>query len=115
MDPFPDSMQCFNSITPSQAIWCCLPPDRPPEANSAILVPNPITGSTSTSSHYSACYTPFHLECIKDWAERSLQEEVGKVRDGVKEPEEVVWRCPGCQKRRSEAPKDYRLVRLHRV
>nr|KIR87449.1 transcriptional repressor NF-X1 [Cryptococcus tetragattii IND107] len=106
--PFVECPICFNSITPSQAIWCCLPPDRPPEANSAVLVPNPITGSTSASSHYSACYTPFHLECIKDWAERSLQEEVGKVRDGLKEPEEVVWRCPGCQKRRSEAPKDYR-------
>ncbi|TYJ55869.1 hypothetical protein B9479_003392 [Cryptococcus floricola] len=83
---------CFNSITPSQQTWCCLPPDRPPEpSSSATLHVNPITGSTATSTHYSACYTPFHLECIRDWAKRSLGEEDEKIRSGLKEPGEAQW------------------------
>ncbi|WVN85604.1 uncharacterized protein L203_100753 [Cryptococcus depauperatus CBS 7841] len=99
---------CFSSITPSQHIWCCLPPDRPPEPSSMTLEPDLITGSTSASSHYSACYTPFHLKCIQDWANRSLNEEHEKVMDGLKELDGVVWRCPGCQKRRKSPPGAYR-------
>ncbi|WVO13144.1 hypothetical protein L204_100756 [Cryptococcus depauperatus] len=99
---------CFSSITPSQHIWCCLPPDRPPEPSSMTLEPNLITDSTSASSHYSACYTPFHLKCIQDWANRSLNEEHEKVMDGLKELDGVVWRCPGCQKRRKSPPGAYR-------
>ncbi|WVR04892.1 hypothetical protein IAU60_001904 [Kwoniella sp. DSM 27419] len=95
---------CFNSITPSQSIWSCLPPDSPLEpANSFTLQPNPITGSTSTSNHYSACYTPFHLDCIRDWANRSLEEEKkARAYNAGREGEDVAWRCPGCQKRRAD-------------
>ncbi|ODO11918.1 hypothetical protein I350_00702 [Cryptococcus amylolentus CBS 6273] len=107
--PFVECPICFNSITPSQQTWCCLPPDRPPEpSSSATLHVNPITGSTATSTHYSACYTPFHMECIRDWANRSLGEEDEKIRSGLKEPGEAQWRCPGCQKRRTDPPGQYK-------
>ncbi|WVQ71133.1 hypothetical protein IAR50_000658 [Cryptococcus sp. DSM 104548] len=107
--PFLECPICFNSITPSQQTWCCLPPDRAPEpSSSTTLHINPITGSTSASTHYSACYTPFHLECIRDWADRSLEEEDEKIRNGLKEPGEAQWRCPGCQKRRSDSPRIYK-------
>ncbi|WVQ85287.1 hypothetical protein IAT38_007452 [Cryptococcus sp. DSM 104549] len=101
--PFVECPICFNAITPSQPIWSCLPPDRPPEpSKSQTLDPNPITGSTAASNHYSACYTPFHLDCIRSWSDRSLQEEDERIRQGLKDGEECMWRCPGCQKKRSE-------------
>ncbi|WWD00950.1 hypothetical protein V866_007888 [Kwoniella sp. B9012] len=107
--PFLECPICFNSITPSQQTWSCLPPDHAPEASSSItLQPNPITGSTSTSNYYSACYTPFHLDCIKDWANRSLEEEEKKARNAGREGEDIAWRCPGCQKRRAERVAGYR-------
>ncbi|WVW78077.1 hypothetical protein I302_100028 [Kwoniella bestiolae CBS 10118] len=107
--PFLECPICFNSITPSQQTWSCLPPDHAPEPSSSItLQPNPITGSTSTSNYYSACYTPFHLDCIKDWANRSLEEEEKKARNSGREGEDIAWRCPGCQKRRADRVGSYR-------
>ncbi|WWC86565.1 uncharacterized protein L201_001442 [Kwoniella dendrophila CBS 6074] len=107
--PFLECPICFNFITPSQQTWSCLPPDHPPEASTSIsLQPNPITGSTSTTNYYQACYTPFHLDCIKDWANRSLEDEEKKARDAGREGEDIAWRCPGCQKRRADRVAGYR-------
>ncbi|WVQ98382.1 hypothetical protein IAU59_005505 [Kwoniella sp. CBS 9459] len=107
--PFLECPICFNNITPAQPIWSCLPPDRAPEASSSItLQPNPITGSTSTSNYYSACYTPFHLDCIKDWANRSLEEEQSRAHSAGRDGEDIAWRCPGCQKRRADRVAGYR-------
>ncbi|WWC59831.1 uncharacterized protein I303_102393 [Kwoniella dejecticola CBS 10117] len=107
--PFLECPICFNAITPSQQTWSCLPPDHAPEPSSSItLQPNPITGSTSTSNYYSACYTPFHLECIKDWASLNLEDEEKKARVAGGDGEDIAWRCPGCQKRRADRPAGYR-------
>ncbi|ORX35861.1 hypothetical protein BD324DRAFT_602357 [Kockovaella imperatae] len=94
--PFIECPICFNAITPSQPIWACAPPDRPPEP------------SDDNPNHYTACYTPFHLNCIRDWANRSLTEEKERLIAFGKEDEEVSWRCPGCQKRRTERVGGYR-------
>ncbi|WVF69444.1 hypothetical protein IAT40_004221 [Kwoniella sp. CBS 6097] len=107
--PFLECPICFNNITPGQQIWSCLPPDHAPEPSSSItLQPNPITGSTSTSNYYSACYTPFHLDCIKDWANRSLEEEQSRAHSAGRDGEDIAWRCPGCQKRRADRVAGYR-------
>ncbi|OCF33712.1 transcriptional repressor NF-X1 [Kwoniella heveanensis BCC8398] len=107
--PFLECPICFNNITPGQPIWSCLPPDHAPEPSSSItLQPNPITGSTSTSNYYSACYTPFHLDCIKDWADRSLEEEQKRAHSAGRDGEDIAWRCPGCQKRRADRVAGYR-------
>ncbi|KAK8847697.1 hypothetical protein IAR55_005556 [Kwoniella newhampshirensis] len=107
--PFLECPICFNAITPSQPVWSCLPPDHPPEpSTSADLTLNPITGSTASSNHYSACYTPFHMDCIRDWANRSLTEEQDRARQAGREGEEIAWRCPGCQKRRADRVAGYR-------
>ncbi|WRT64459.1 uncharacterized protein IL334_001391 [Kwoniella shivajii] len=106
--PFLECPICFNSITPSQHVWSCLPPDHAPEPSSSVTSqPNPITGSTSTSNYYSACYTPFHLDCIKDWSSRSLMDEERKAVDTGKDGD-IAWRCPGCQKRRADRVAGYR-------
>lgn len=98
-----DCTQCFNGITPSQPMWSCQPPDRPP-APPVGLDPTP----PDLASHYSACYTPFHLSCIHDWANRSLIEERDRARVAGRDTEEVTWRCPGCQKRRTDPVGGYR-------
>ncbi|WWD21792.1 hypothetical protein CI109_106280 [Kwoniella shandongensis] len=107
--PFLECPICFNAITPSQPVWSCLPPDHPPELSTpAALALNPITGSTNSSNHYTACYTPFHIDCIRDWANRSLTEEQERARQAGREGEEIAWRCPGCQKRRPDRVGGYR-------
>lgn len=60
-----------------------------------------------TSNWYSACYTPFHLNCIRDWADRSLADATDKLRGEV-DDQRVEWRCPGCQKRRAERVGGYK-------
>lgn len=95
--------QCFNSINPNQPIWSCFPPTTPPPPPT---FPDEIP--VNPSSHYQACYTPFHLGCIRDWANRSLVEERERARGYGKDEEEVTWRCPGCQKRRKETVGGYR-------
>ncbi|WWC68275.1 uncharacterized protein I206_102198 [Kwoniella pini CBS 10737] len=107
--PFLECPICFNFITPSQQTWSCLPPDHAPEPSSSLtLQPNPITGSTIASNYYSACFTPFHLECIKDWANLNLEDEEKKARNAGRDGEDIAWRCPGCQKRRGDRPAGYR-------
>ena len=101
-----DAMQCFNAITPSQHIWSCLPPDRPPDSTAPRFTAD--AGMASSSKHYSACYTPFHLACIRDWSDRSLIEEAERSRAAGRDGEESQWRCPGCQKKRAERIAVYR-------
>ena len=59
------------------------------------------------------CYTPFHLKCIKSWANKSLKD----LRDAYTargEPNrQVSWRCPGCQHARSDNPSSYKCVNEH--
>ncbi|KAK4684233.1 hypothetical protein P7C73_g5958, partial [Tremellales sp. Uapishka_1] len=103
--PFLECPICFNAITPSQPTWSCLPPHGPPPTPAPTLDdPNP----APNPNHYTSCYTPFHLSCIRDWANRSLAEEAEKARNAGREGEELEWRCPGCQKRRSGGIGGYR-------
>lgn len=103
-------MQCFNPILPSQHSWSCLPPYSPPSRTSPN---NQITDDIAKSDSdkwYAACYTPFHLHCIRDWANRSLVEDRERARVAGNDGE-GEWRCPGCQKKREGRVAGYRLVR----
>jgi transcriptional repressor NF-X1 len=88
------ALQCFNSILPSQPIWSCLPPTSPPEGD-------------TPANYYTACYTPFHLNCLRDWANRNLVEDAERLRQAGKE-DAPEWRCPGCQKRRADKVGGYK-------
>lgn len=103
--PFFECPICYNSITPSQQIWCCLPPDSAPPSPFApgidVIDPKVI------STHYQACFTPFHYSCVKDWSIRNYEEDKTRLRM-IDSQEEAVWRCPGCQKRRADRIPPYR-------
>lgn len=92
-------VQCFSNILPSQSIWSCTPTTSTPIPDEPLSEPAP------------CCYTPFHLSCIQDWSSRSLAEarQRARDRDTRVHPEEPVltWRCPGCQKRRTDEVKRY--------
>ncbi|KAL7419049.1 FKBP12-associated protein [Cryptotrichosporon argae] len=93
--PFLECPICFNSITPNQHIWSCLPLTEPPSAPADL---GPEETAAFIKACYVSCYTPFHLNCIRDWANRNLTESAEKMEPG----QEATWRCPGCQKRRSK-------------
>lgn len=103
--PFFECPICYNSITPSQQIWCCLPPDSPPPSPFAVGID--VIDPKVISSHYQACYTPFHYSCVKDWSRRNYEEDQARLRM-IDSQEEAVWRCPGCQKRRADRIPPYR-------
>ena len=103
--PFFECPICYNSITPSQQIWCCLPPDSPPPSPFAVGID--VIDPKVVASHYQACYTPFHYNCVKDWSRRNYEEDQARLRM-IDSQEEAVWRCPGCQKRRADRIPPYR-------
>lgn len=103
--PFFECPICYNSITPSQQIWSCLPPDSPPPSPFAVGID--VIDPKVISSHYQACYTPFHYTCVKDWSRRNYEEDQARLRM-IDSQEEAVWRCPGCQKRRADRLPPYR-------
>jgi len=105
--PFFECPICYNSITPSQQIWCCLPPDSPPASPFAVGID--VIDPKVVASHYQACYTPFHYSCVKDWSRRNYEEDQTRLRN-IDSQEEAVWRCPGCQKRRADSIPPYRYV-----
>jgi hypothetical protein len=105
--PFFECPICYNSITPSSQIWCCLPPDSPPPSPFAVGID--VIDPKVVSSHYQACYTPFHYSCVKDWSRRNYEEDQTRLRM-IDSQEEAVWRCPGCQKRRADKIPPYRYV-----
>lgn len=106
--PFFECPICYNAVTPSQQIWCCLPPDSPPPSNLAPGVD--VVDPKAVTAHYQACYTPFHYTCIRDWSRRNLEEETSRLR-AIDSTDEPVWRCPGCQKRRADRIPPYRYIR----
>jgi transcriptional repressor NF-X1 len=103
--PFFECPICYNSITPSHQIWCCLPPDSPPPSPFAVGID--VIDPKVVASHYQACYTPFHYNCVKDWSRRNYEEDQARLRM-IDSQEEAVWRCPGCQKRRADRIPPYR-------
>ncbi|ORY30230.1 hypothetical protein BCR39DRAFT_530107 [Naematelia encephala] len=103
--PFLECPICFNSITPAQQIWCCLPPEHVPDV-SGESTPSPDV--VFDAKRYSSCYTPFHISCIRDWANRSLVEDTERMRNFSIEDEDPSWRCPGCQKRRTDPVGGYK-------
>jgi transcriptional repressor NF-X1 len=105
--PFLECPICYNSIIPSQQIWCCLPPDSPPPSPFAVGID--VIDPKVVASHYQACYTPFHYNCVKDWSRRNYEEDQARLRM-IDSQEEAVWRCPGCQKRRADRIPPYRYV-----
>lgn len=107
--PFFECPICYNAVTPSQQIWCCLPPDSPPPSNMA--PGSDVKDPKIAIAHYQACYTPFHYTCIRDWSRRNLEEETSRLR-AIDSQDEPVWRCPGCQKRRPDRIPPYRYVPL---
>jgi hypothetical protein len=103
--PFFECPICYNAITPSQQIWCCLPPDGPPPSPFAPGID--VIDPKIISTHYQACFTPFHYSCVKDWSVRNYEEDKTRLRM-IDSQEEAVWRCPGCQKRRADRIPPYR-------
>jgi transcriptional repressor NF-X1 len=103
--PFFECPICYNSITPSQQIWCCLPPDGPPPSPFAPGID--VIDPKIVSAHYQACYTPFHYTCVRDWSRRNYEEDQTRL-SMIDSSDEAVWRCPGCQKRRAESIPPYR-------
>jgi transcriptional repressor NF-X1 len=103
--PYFECPICYNSITPSQQIWSCLPPDGPPPSPYAPGID--VIDPKIVSAHYQACYTPFHYTCVRDWARRNFEEDQTRLRN-IDSSDEAVWRCPGCQKRRAESIPPYR-------
>jgi transcriptional repressor NF-X1 len=103
--PFFECPICYNAITPSQQIWCCLPPDGPPPSPFAPGID--VIDPKIISTHYQACFTPFHYSCVKDWSVRNYEEDKTRLRM-IDSQEEAVWRCPGCQKRRAGRIPPYR-------
>lgn len=56
------------------------------------------------------CSAPYHLKCLKDWAERSIatvKEKAALQPSGVQV--RANWRCPSCQSQygESEIPRNY--------
>lgn len=102
--PFIECPICFNPIFTQQQTWSCLPPHTPPE------IPPTVEENERPAfitSHYAACYTPFHIHCIRDWASRSIKEDTERIRK-FELAEEPSWRCPGCQKHRKDKIGGYR-------
>ncbi|KZP01668.1 hypothetical protein CALVIDRAFT_492229 [Calocera viscosa TUFC12733] len=85
--PYPDCPICFSPLHPAQPIWSC--------------APSPGSGSGNN------CWSSFHLRCIREWAGKSVREtrEAWAARGETREGE---WRCPGCQSRRADVPREYR-------
>ena len=49
------------------------------------------------------CFAPYHLRCIKDWADRSIvgmKEKASLQQPGIQV--RASWRCPSCQTQSSE-------------
>ncbi|KAK7437497.1 FKBP12-associated protein [Stygiomarasmius scandens] len=91
--PYADCPICFNAIFPGQSIWSCSP-----------MIP---ILSDDADKKVEYCWTPFHLKCIKPWAEKSFNDvKAAWVARG--EPEKGgEWRCPGCQGRRNRVVGGY--------
>lgn len=56
------------------------------------------------------CSAPYHLKCLRDWAERSI--ETVKEKAALQQPGVQVkasWRCPSCQSQyaETETPRSY--------
>ncbi|KAM0790050.1 hypothetical protein ACM66B_005378 [Microbotryomycetes sp. NB124-2] len=74
--------------------------------------------SRTTAIHScSTCSTPFHLSCIKEWAQRSVTETAERAqllatRESNPDPDSLEgnWRCPSCQTkfRPRDVPKKYK-------
>ncbi|BEI83169.1 hypothetical protein CcaverHIS002_0310370 [Cutaneotrichosporon cavernicola] len=95
--PFLECPICFNPIFSQQQTWSCLPPHSPPEYPKSLEENERPAFATA---HYTACYTPFHINCVRDWASRSLHDDAERIRKSESK-DEPSWRCPGCQKHRA--------------
>lgn len=102
--PFIECPICFNPIFSQQQTWSCLPPHAPPKFPPTM---EDNERPAFIQSHYTACYTPFHIQCVRDWASRSLNEDTERIRK-MELPDDPSWRCPGCQKRRQDKIGGYR-------
>ncbi|THV07076.1 hypothetical protein K435DRAFT_833781 [Dendrothele bispora CBS 962.96] len=90
--PYADCPICFNAIYPPQAIWTCSP---------LIPILSDDSEGENERKEVEYCYTPFHLKCIRPWAEKSFN-DVKAAWEARGEPERGgEWRCPGCQGRRN--------------
>ncbi|RSH88400.1 FKBP12-associated protein [Apiotrichum porosum] len=106
--PFIECPICFAPIYAQQQTWSCLPPHSGPVFPAGMPENERVA---FTSSHYTACYTPFHIQCIRDWSSRSLKDETERLRT-IESADEPYWRCPGCQKRRTSKVSEYRAPPL---
>jgi transcriptional repressor NF-X1 len=83
--PYPDCPICFNPLHPAQPTWSC---------------------SLSDEVTTTCCWASFHLKCVREWAKKSTKE----IRDAFvarEVSEEEYWRCPGCQTKRKQVPRNY--------
>ncbi|KIY66766.1 hypothetical protein CYLTODRAFT_491180 [Cylindrobasidium torrendii FP15055 ss-10] len=87
--PYADCPICFSAIHPAQPTWCCSP-------EIPVIDDNP-----------QYCWTPFHLKCVRSWAEKS-HKEVREAWIARGQDRNGEWRCPGCQGKRHELPKGYK-------
>lgn len=102
--PFIECPICFNPIFSQQQTWSCLPPHSPPEYPPTL---EENERPAYAAAHYAACYTPFHITCIRDWASRSLHDDAERIRT-TESKDDPSWRCPGCQKHRANKIGGYR-------
>lgn len=91
--PFPDCPICFSPIRPEQPIWSCSP-----------SIPIVVSNEAQIREY---CWTPFHLKCIRSWAERSAKEVADAWRARGELNKQGDWRCPGCQAKREITPSSY--------
>ncbi|KAF8582785.1 hypothetical protein K439DRAFT_1350445 [Ramaria rubella] len=83
--PYPDCPICFNSLHPAQPTWSC----------------------SLSPQVASCCWSSFHLKCIREWARKSTKEIKDALVARGEEHEEEYWRCPGCQTKRNQVPRNY--------
>ncbi|KAL1408816.1 FKBP12-associated protein [Vanrija albida] len=102
--PFIECPICFAPIFAQQQTWSCLPPHSPPEYPSTL---DEDERPKFAANHYTSCYTPFHISCIRDWASRSLHDDTQRITSNGSN-DEPAWRCPGCQKKRTTKVGGYR-------
>lgn len=104
--PYPDCLICFSAIRPQEPTFSCSP-SIPIEATATASDDEGQTNTASVTAQ--CCWTTFHLKCIKAWAAKSVKEmeDAWKARG---EERQGVWRCPGCQSKRSIVPTVYRYV-----
>ncbi|KIJ55328.1 hypothetical protein M422DRAFT_73278 [Sphaerobolus stellatus SS14] len=83
--PFPDCPICFNPLHPAQPTWSC----------------------SLSEEVSSCCWATFHLKCVREWARKSVKDVKDAFVARGQIGEEGYWRCPGCQTKRTYAPRTY--------